>query len=46
LRAVDPVELPTLASLAIEVGAGREGGGEYADGLRAVIDGLLGWAER
>lgn len=41
LRGVDPTTLPTLASLADAVAAGREGGGDFAEGLGAVIDGLL-----
>jgi AcrR family transcriptional regulator len=44
LRDADPDALPILSSLAEEVAIGREGGGEFAHGLAAMIDGLLRWA--
>jgi AcrR family transcriptional regulator len=44
LRDADPEAFPTLVGLADAVATGREGGGEFAEGLAAVIDGLLGWA--
>jgi hypothetical protein len=43
LGSADPSVFPRLAALASEVAEGREGGGEFADGLGAVVDGLLGW---